>query len=514
MSALSRTLSSERLREMLGNNYKRVDLKTVCDQTMQASTHPNLAVWVHESPMWVRLSDDSVRELWQANAKTRSRSFCHFISRDLLQLSSHQYVDIKRSLERVKSEELMGIYQAREDTSDGQYALVLDFPPTSAMNRNLLLGGAALAGALTVGGVVARVAGRKFKPAVGNAQPANTENLQLADLQGQIELKKRELLDLEQSILTTQGQAQFNAGEAKELDETRTQNARLSAELQRLNKVIDEQLNRESSVDAVDLNANLLADNRQLKTDNGRLETEIANVKGFNDRLTRANEQLETDCASVRQENKQLTEDNERLAEENQQLQANKSVYADLPELDLQDVASDKYNAYKRSIDKELAQLVDYGIESIGDVRNVIEHLRGENNKIEKSRQDIVNKLGDVFGVNDFEDLQAAVNREQKNIANVKKQNEDLRQANAAVAAALTTGLYKPEEIEGLLDQDSAQIVKHAMSIASQYPDEMVDFMANNMQAVEPVMKELIRRDGKIFGGSTDQDESIAASSY
>jgi hypothetical protein len=509
MSALSRTLSSERLRAMLESNYKRVDLKTVCAQTTQASTHPNLAVWVHESPMWVRLSDDSVRQLWQANAKTRSRSFCHFISRDLLQLTSQQYANIKRSLEHTESEELMGIYQASKDTNDAPYALVLDFPPTSAMNRNLLLGGAALTGALTVGGVVARVASRKSKPAVGSALPDSTAKSQLDDLQRQIDAKKRELMGLDKSIRTVEEKA--DVGEAKgaperaEIDELRTQNAQLSAELQRLKEAtvravtaVDET----SSVDAVGLNAALIADNRQLKNKNEQLEVDIANIKQTIARLTSENELLAND----REKARQLAE---YLAEENRQLQANNSVFDDLPELDVQDVAPDKYSEYKRSIDKELAQLADLRINSIGDVREVINQLLTEKAQIEQSRQDIVNQLKDVFPVNDFEDLKAAVLLEKNNIAKTKAQDEDLRQLYPAVATAVTTGLYTLPEIEGLLDKDSAPIVKHALFIASQYPDEMVAYMANMMQIVKPVIQALME-DPNILDSTwpVDQDAS------
>lgn len=152
-----RILSSEKLRDLLNERYTRINLKTMCAQTTPSVSHPKLAVWVHESPVWVRLSAKSVRDLWQANAKTRSRSFCHFISRDLLQLTSRQYANIKRSMESVESEELMGLYQAKKGVDDAPYAIVLDFPPSSAVYRNLLLGGAALAGALTVGGAVAKV---------------------------------------------------------------------------------------------------------------------------------------------------------------------------------------------------------------------------------------------------------------------------------------------------------------------------------------------------------------------
>jgi len=507
MSALSRTLSSERLRAMLESNYKRVDLKTVCAQTTQASTHPNLAVWVHESPMWVRLSDDSVRQLWQANAKTRSRSFCHFISRDLLQLTSQQYANIKRSLEHTESEELMGIYQASKDTNDAPYALVLDFPPTSAMNRNLLLGGAALAGALTVGGVVARVASRKSKPAVGNALPDSTAKSQLDDLQRQIDAKKRELMELDKSIRTAEEKAdvgeakgaperaEIDAPERDEIDELRTQNDRLSAELQRLKEetvravtAVDET----SSVDAVGLNAALSANNQQLKNKNDQLEAEIANIKQTIARLTSENELLANDREKAKQENKQLIEDAEYLAEENRQLQANNSVFDDLPESDVQDVAPDKYTEYKRSIDKQLAQLADLRINSIGDVREVINQLLTEKAQIEQSRQDIVNQLKDVFPVNDFEDLKAAVLLEKNNIAKTKAHDEDLRRLYPAVATAVTTGLYTLPEIEGLLDKDSAPIVKHALFIASQYPDEMVAYMANMMQIVKPVIQALM----------------------
>ena len=131
--------SEARLRKHLRTRYDRVTIQQVCAVKDQNYEPRDLAVWVRADREWSKLSPSRVQELWQANTKERSRSFCRFISRDLLKLSSQEYAGVKRSLESADSEELTGIYQAR-DASDDEYALVIEFPSSSALVRfNLLI---------------------------------------------------------------------------------------------------------------------------------------------------------------------------------------------------------------------------------------------------------------------------------------------------------------------------------------------------------------------------------------
>jgi chromosome segregation ATPase len=184
-----------------------------------------------------------VRELWQANTKTRSRSFCHFISRDLLKLTSLQYANIKRSMESTDSGELMGLYQAKKGMeADAPYTIVLDFPPSSAMYRNALLGGAALAGALTVGGVVTQTmkAIRKSRgstapqaplssyeslPSVESvvAKPEDIQQATVSDLEVAIRSKQEELSRVRAAELELKKQIEVYNSElrqkTRELDE-------------------------------------------------------------------------------------------------------------------------------------------------------------------------------------------------------------------------------------------------------------------------------------------------------
>ena len=177
--------------------YDRVTIQQVCAVKDQNYEPRDLAVWVRADREWSKLSPSRVQELWQANTKERSRSFCRFISRDLLKLSSQEYAGVKRSLESADSEELTGIYQAR-DASDDEYALVIEFPSSSALVRNLLIAGASVGGVLAAGAIAKQVRSKYASP-----NPDSTKSTSVDDVQKhQIEVVARqsELSALDEEI--------------------------------------------------------------------------------------------------------------------------------------------------------------------------------------------------------------------------------------------------------------------------------------------------------------------------
>lgn len=189
--------SEARLRKHLRTRYDRVTIQQVCAVKDQNYEPRDLAVWVRADREWSKLSPSRVQELWQANTKERSRSFCRFISRDLLKLSSQEYAGVKRSLESADSEELTGIYQAR-DASDDEYALVIEFPSSSALVRNLLIAGASVGGVLAAGAIAKQVRSK-----YANSNPDSTKSTSVDDVQKhQLELARRhsELSALDEEI--------------------------------------------------------------------------------------------------------------------------------------------------------------------------------------------------------------------------------------------------------------------------------------------------------------------------
>jgi hypothetical protein len=454
-----RMLSSEKLRGLLNEQYTRIDLKTMCAQTTPSVSHPKLAVWVHESPVWVRLSAQSVRDLWQANVKTRSRSFCHFISRDLLQLTSRQYANIKRSMESAESEELMGLYQAQKGADE--YAIVLDFPPSSAVYRNLLLGGAALAGVLTVGGAVTKVVAdrRKSKTSEPILQNPQSEKQVLADLDAQIEAKRRELQDVEQRLepkkaLLTSLSSNESAAGARVL-ELESQKTQLEQDTTLLN----------SKKEA--LEADLSTKETQVKSLNSDIEALQTKADGLrqdiDSQFKEPSRQHQDDIDLLEAQKSATTQEIEKLRLEKLRLDDEKlrldELTADLPgkRASLQ-ILEDRLKAVKREIEvskktnEGLNDLVKEAkassskssgkqlISSVQDeeLRQENDALRAEINKLkaisEKNRQ--------LLTKNGYSSVQVLINE-----LNEKKDNEielfDLLQARDQLEAKETIDDYK-----------------------------------------------------------------------
>ncbi len=205
------------LRAWLDTHYARITIHEACAQTREQAA-PNLAVFVRGQQGWSQLDKSQVEDMWLAH--TRSRSFCHFISRDLLKLSAAEYANVKRNLENVKSDGLAGIYKAKKSKAKPlePYAVVLEFPESSALYRNLLIAGGSLLGAATVGGVfIKKSRDKKQATQPTLAQISENEdsigvirknNLEITNLDEILKLKREELNGLELQIPQLRDQVQ------------------------------------------------------------------------------------------------------------------------------------------------------------------------------------------------------------------------------------------------------------------------------------------------------------------
>ncbi len=262
-------MSDSELRGWLDDNYDRITIHQACAQTagsLQELSAPDLAVFVCGEKGWSRLSKLQVNDMWSAH--TRSRSFCHFISRDLLKLSAKEYADVKRNLESLHSERLAGIYKVKKTRAQSQepFAVVLEFPPSSAVYRNLLIAGGSLLGAATVGGVM-------FKKSRDNKQASKglavlDEKREIATLDKYLTDKHADLARLDAEIsskanIVEEKQAQHDQilENISALNESLTEKhaalARLDAEISSRAKILEDEqaqilANRQNQISELD----------------------------------------------------------------------------------------------------------------------------------------------------------------------------------------------------------------------------------------------------------------------
>ena len=181
------------------SDYQRITIKIACDQTRDAEEHPRLAVWVRENVEWARLSEARVERLWRANSRQRSRSFCNFLSRDLLKASTTEYEHIRRTFNDPKSTALTGIYQLKPPGGRQEpYAVVVELPRSRSVS-DMLVGGASTAAIGALGAAALWAHRTKPKKAHVNEQ----EELMMGGIAGtdnELQTKLSLLIEREQSL--------------------------------------------------------------------------------------------------------------------------------------------------------------------------------------------------------------------------------------------------------------------------------------------------------------------------
>jgi len=223
------------------SHYDRITAKLACQQTEHEEEPPRMAVWVRENSEWTKLSALKVERLWEANSAQGSRSFCKFVSRDLLKASAWQYENIRTTFNDRHSKSLTGIYRAHDSTVE-PYAIVIELPRTLFSKSDVLLGRAAALTAV-VGGV-----------GLSKAKELTTENVKLNDGIASLrtELSNAQMLNNEKESLNTE----LTAHNTKLNDDIVSLRAELFT-AQELNAELNNQKDR--------LNANLNNQNECLK---------------------------------------------------------------------------------------------------------------------------------------------------------------------------------------------------------------------------------------------------------
>jgi hypothetical protein len=152
--------------------YRRTTLKRACTQTKRLKgLGPGLIVWLYRAGRWDRLPDDVVEGLWGANSMQKDRSLCSLLLKDVFQLNSDQYRDVRRAFESDQVPGLTGIYKAVDVTKG--YAIVVELPDEVASNSNIQNAGIAALAALAVG---TTAAARKFQKDAKKAASSSVEN--------------------------------------------------------------------------------------------------------------------------------------------------------------------------------------------------------------------------------------------------------------------------------------------------------------------------------------------------
>jgi signal recognition particle subunit SEC65 len=271
-------LTDGELRAWLDTHYVRITIHEACAQTREQAA-PNLAVFVRGQQGWSQLDKSQVEDMWLAH--TRSRSFCHFISRDLLKLSAAEYANVKRNLENVKSDGLAGIYKAKKSKAKPlePYAVVLEFPESSALYRNLLIAGGSLLGAATVGGVMIKNSrDKKQATQLTLAQLAQNEGLI-----GVIANKQKEIKELDKILEKKQGELQNLESQRSRLDRELSIRRAENASLQEENgRISTHELDLQSAQHNFQ---SKLEETRLLEVQRQGLETTVASLRAEKENL-------------------------------------------------------------------------------------------------------------------------------------------------------------------------------------------------------------------------------------
>lgn len=324
--------SESRLRKHLRTRYDRVTIQQVCAAKNQNYEPQDLAVWVRADREWTKLPPSRVQELWHTNTKARSRSFCRFVSRDLLKLSSKEYVGVKRSLESVDSEELAGIYKAREP-GDDEYALVIEFPASSSLVKNLLIAGASVGGVLAAGAIAKQVRSKYASqtpdasklPLVADDAAHQTEvakrQSELTALSDEIDRKKTESARLTLHIHEIKNEEQNFEKALQDFNRRRSEMYDVIVGLER-----DVQQRREHATNAIQRTQSEVAqserDLQNSRQDELRLEQQLADP-------TRRINESESQLEHAQREASRLRDETQRSEAEFARLEAERNQTAD-----------------------------------------------------------------------------------------------------------------------------------------------------------------------------------------
>lgn len=97
--------------------YRRTTLKRACTQTKRLKgSPPKLIVWLYRKGKWDQLPDEVVEGLWGVSRSQADRSLCSLLLKDVFQLNSSQYNDVRKAFGSDKLPGLTGIYKAVDET--------------------------------------------------------------------------------------------------------------------------------------------------------------------------------------------------------------------------------------------------------------------------------------------------------------------------------------------------------------------------------------------------------------
>jgi len=132
--------------------YTRTTLRRACTQTKRQAAGLNVTVWLYRLGEWGQLPDEQVEGLWESQRLQSDRSLCGLLLKDVFQLSSKQYKDVRTAFESTSTLGPTGIYKSNDGSVD--YAIVVELPDESASNQSIQTAGIAALAALAAGSVV------------------------------------------------------------------------------------------------------------------------------------------------------------------------------------------------------------------------------------------------------------------------------------------------------------------------------------------------------------------------